>query len=418
MKNTTEGAARRRSFFLLLMVHVLFASSSLSETYYAKRKSNALREGAGAYYSLVASVAENTALLVLARSGSWVKVQLPDRQVGWMSANSLKAEPAGPAVAGSRKPLWSSPRALTAAIKGFGERYGKGKPAVVDALLLSSEKRFTAEDLAAFEQELQHSPSGNRGRIEIEDLDLPTPEYYPDLPEQQIGVDIGARLAGTGVVSDSLLHRYLNMICATITQRSPLYDVDFTVLVLNDRRINAYAVPGGYVFVTLGLLKQCADESELAGVIAHEVAHVYRRHGLQEMSRRIAAIRSDMAFRELEEDVGEDTEEEKELESLLDQTYEKIVHPRLLTYELEADKIGAVFAADAGYDPFGLVRISARVARVSAESPDIFDVDYMLPNDAVRRAEEIRAFAQQHFESDMPGEQMKSRFAAATSHLQ
>ncbi len=404
-----------RSLFLASVALILCATTLLSETFYTKRKTNALREGAGAYYNLVGSVAENTALIVLNRAGSWVKVQLPNKQVGWMAANSLKEEKGDYLAVTSPSTMWSSPKALSAAIKGFGKKYGKGEPGIVDSVLHYSEKGFSSEELAVFAKEVRENPSANRGRVQIEDLDLPTPEYSTDLPEQEIGVDIAARIAGTGMVNDRLLHRYVNMVCATIVETSPLYDAGLTVLVLNDRMVNAFAVPGGYIFVTLGLVKQCRDESELAGVIAHEIAHVYRRHGLQEMSKRIAGIHADMAFGELEEEVGEPTEEEKEMEALVDQTYEKIVHPRLLSYEIEADRIGAILAANAGYDPFGLVRISERVARVSTETPDIFDVDYMLPGDAVKRSKEIRAFAEQKFTTDKPGEQMTRRFAAATS---
>jgi hypothetical protein len=144
---------------------------------------------------------------------------------------------------------------------------------------------------------------------------------------------------------------------------------------------------------------------------------LYRRHGLQELSKRLAGIHADAAFGELEEEVGEPTEEEKEMETLIDQTYEKVVHPRLLSYEIEADRIGAILAANAGYDPFGLVRISERVARAPAETPDIFDPDYMLPNDAVKRSKEIRAFAEEHFKTDKPGEQMTARFMAVTASV-
>jgi len=404
-----------RSFSLAFLALALCSATLLSETFYSKRKGNALREGAGSYYSLVGSVAENTALLVLARSGSWVKVQLPNKQVGWIAANSLTAGKSDQMAARSAETMWTSPKALSAAIKGFGEKYVQGEPGIVDSVLQYSEKGFTGEDLAAFAKEVREYPSRNRDRVELDDLDLPAPEYYVELPEQQIGVSIAARIAGKGLVNDRQLHRYLNMACATIAEHSALYDVDFTVLVLNDRKINAFAVPAGYIFVTLGLVRQCRDESELAGVIAHEIAHVYRRHGLQEMSKRITHIRSDAAFRELEEDAGEPTEEERELETLADQAYEKIVHPRLLSYETEADRIGAVLVANAGYDPFGLVRISERVARVSKETPGVFDADYMLPDDAVKRSKEISAFAEKNFTTDSPGEQMSKRFTAVTS---
>jgi len=406
-----------RSMFLASVVLAICATTVLAEPFYTKRKTNALREGAGAYYNLVGSVAENTALIVLNRTGSWVKVQLPNKQVGWMAANSLKEGKSDYTAAVPPSTMWSSPKALSAAIKGFGKKYGKGDPGIVDSVLRYSEKGFSGEELAVFAKEVRENPSENRGRVQIEDLDLPAPEYYADLPEQEIGVDIAARIAGKGIVRDRSLRRYVNMVCATIVETSALYDADLTVLVLDDRTINAFAVPGGYIFVTLGLVRQCRDESELAGVIAHEIAHVYRRHGLQEMSKRIAGIRADAAFGELEEEVGEPTEEEKEMEALVDQTYERVVHPRLLSYEIEADRIGAILAANAGYDPFGLVRISERVARVSSEAPDIFDADYMLPGDAVTRSREIRAFAEKSFTTEKPGEQMTGRFAAATSPL-
>jgi len=406
-----------RSFFLASVALVLCSATLLSETVYTKRKTNALREGAGSYYNLVGSVPENTALNVIARSGSWVKVQLPNRKSGWIATNCLTAEKNDRMIARSPETMWSSPKALSAAIKGFVKKYVKGEPGIVDSVLQYSEKDFTSEDLAAFAKEIRRYPSHNRSRVQIGNLKLANPDYYSDLTEQQIGVGIAARIAGKGIVNNKPLQRYVNMVCATIAENSALYDMDLTVLVLNDKTINAFAVPGGYSFVTLGLVMQCRDESELAGIIAHEIAHIYRRHGLQEMSKRIVDIRADMAFSELEEEIGDTTKEDEEMETIVDQTYEKIVHPRLLSYEIEADRIGAVLVANAGYDPFGLVRISERVARVSTETPGIFDADYMLPNDAVERSKEIRTFSEKNFTAGMPGEQMSQRFIAVTSPL-
>lgn len=406
-----------RTLVVSCLTLVLCSAALLSETIYTKRKTNALREGAGSYYSMIGSVGENITLVVLARSGSWIKVQLPNKQVGWIAANSLKAEKDDSMVARSSGAMWSSPKALSAAIKGFGKKYEKANPAIVDSVLRYSDAGFTSEQLAEFTADLRKYPSRNRGKVEIEDLDLPAPDYYADLPEQQIGVGVSARIAAGGMVNNASLHRYVNMVCATVAEQSPAYDADLTVLVLNDKTINAFAVPGGYIFVTLGLLRQCNDESELAGTIAHEIAHVYRRHGLQELSQRLPQIKSGDAFRELEEEVGDTSEEARELEALADQAYEKVVHPRLLSYEVEADRIGAILAANAGYDPFGLVRLSERVARVSKESPDIFDADYMLPDDAVIRSKEIRAYAEKSFTTGTPGERMSKRFLSVTSPL-
>jgi hypothetical protein len=410
-----RGLVIMRSFLLAAVALGLGSATLLPETLYTSRSTNAIREGAGSYYALVGSVPENTALSVMARSGSWVKVQLPNKQVGWIAANCLTPEKSEGRVARPPETMWSSPKALSAAIKAFGKKYVNGEPGMVDSVLQYADKGFTGEDLAAFAGEIRQYPSGNRSRMQIEDLNLATPEYDASVSEQQIGVGIAARIAGKGVVHNEPLHRYVNMVVAALVEHSALYDVDLTVVVLNDRTINAFAVPGGYIFVTLGLVTQCRDESELAGVLAHEVAHLYRRHGLQEVRRRIANIRADMAFTELEEEMGEGTEEDREMETIVDQTYEKIVHPRLLSYEIEADRIGSIIVANAGYDPFGLVRISERVARVSKEAPDLFDADYMLPDDAVKRSGEIRSFSELHFTKEKPGERMSSRFVAVTS---
>lgn len=406
-----------RSLILTSVALVICSSTLVSQTLYTKRKSNELREGAGSYYGLIGSVPENTPLTVIARSGPWVKVQLSNKKAGWIASNSLKPEKGEGVAAGAPEAMWSSPKALSAAIKGFGKQYVKGEPGLVDSVLAYSAKGFTNEDLAGFTKEIRQSASRNRDRMEVDDLELPTPAYYADLREQQLGAGVAARIARKGMVQSRPLHRYVNMVCAAVAEKSAVYDVDLTVLVLNDMLINAYAVPGGYVIVTLGLLKQCRDESELAGVIAHEIAHIERRHGLQELSKRIAGIRADMAFSELEEEVGEMTEDEAAMEELANQTYEKLAHPRLLSYEIEADRIGAILAANAGYDPFGLVRISERVALVSKETPDIFDADYMLPDDAAQRARDIRAFAEKNFTAESPGGRMAGRFTSATASL-
>lgn len=406
-----------RSLFLASVALVVCSSTLVSQTLYTKRKSNAVREGAGSYYSLVGSVPENTPLTVVARSGPWVKVQLPGSKTGWIAENSLRPGKSDTPAAASPEAMWSSPKALSAAIKSFGKNYVKGDPGLVDTVLAYSAKGFTAADLAAFTKEIRQSPSGNRARMHVDDLKLPSIDGFADLREQQMGAGIAARLAGKGLAGGMSLHRYVNMICAAVAEKSGVYDAELTVLVLNDKMINAFAVPGGYIVLTMGLVKQCGDESELAGVIAHEIAHIERRHGLQEISKRIAGIRADMAFSELEAEAGEMTEDEAEMEELANQTYEKLVHPRLLSYEIEADRIGAILAANAGYDPFGLVRISERVARVSKETPDIFDAEYMLPNDAVTRAGDIRTFSEKNFTAESPGQRMAGRFAGVTSSL-
>ena len=197
----------------------------------------------------------------------------------------------------------------------------------------------------------------------------------------------------------------MNLICATITANSEIYDEDFTVFILDDNKVNAFALPGGYIFITKGIIQMCHDESELAGVIAHEIGHVIRQHGLEEISKRAANIAADKAFDELDQEVGQ-TDDEKDLEEMIESTYDKVLHPRLIKYELEADKVGAVLAANAGYDPFGLVRMCQRMASIPVDQGDIFDATFMAPNGFVERANAIVKFADDQFKKTNPGATM------------
>lgn len=397
----------------LLLLAVFVITYLNGETIYTKRKSNDVREGPGSYYDLIVTLPQNTKLVIVEKVSNWVKIQLPSHKVGWIAANCLNDRPASQNITRLEN-VWSSPKAskagIAAAIKGFGDKYGKTDPGNVDKVLAYSDKGFTGRDLAAFNNEIHQYDSRNRDRVELKDLDLDVPDYDVSLPERQIGVGIGARLVSRGLLENKEFHRYVNLICATITANSEIYDEDFTVFVLDDDKVNAFALPGGYIFITKGMVRMCHDEAELAGVIAHEIAHVIRRHGLQEISQRAANIAADKAFDELDQEVGQ-TDDEKDLEEMIESTYDKVLHPRLIKYELEADKVGSVLAANAGYDPFGLVRMCERMAGIPKDQGDIFDATFMAPNGFVERSVAIVKFANDQFKKSKPGATMEDRFA-------
>jgi hypothetical protein len=397
-------------FLMLVAFGVTFLDA---EPTYTKRRTNDVREGPGSFYGLIVSLPQNTKLDVIEKTRNWIKIQLPDNKVGWIAANCLVAQPANTRMTRLEN-VWSSPRAskagIAAAIKGFGDKYGKTAPGNVDKVLEYSDKGFTGRDLAAFNNEIRQYDSKNRGRVDLDDLDLGVPDYDVSLPERQIGVGIAARLVAKGLVDNASLRRYVNLICATITANSEIYDEDFTVFILDDDKVNAFALPGGYIFITKGMVRMCHDESELAGVIAHEIGHVIRRHGLEEISKRAANIAADKAFDELDQEVGQ-TDEEKDLEEMIESTYDKVLHPRLIKYELEADKVGAVLSANAGYDPFGLVRMCQRMAAIPRDQGDIFDATFMAPNAFVEREKAIVKFANDEFKTSNPGATMPDRFA-------
>ncbi len=403
----------RKAIFIVVILFL--ALEARSQTLYVKRNDAYVRQGPGSYYPFVVVLQFGASIEKLGESGNWVHVSVPKKKEGWIASNCLTDRQSQAAMFNKISSGWSSARAsesaLAAAIKGFAEKYGKVSPGNVDAVLAYAHKDFTVDEVAAFEKPLLNSKSSNTGRVDFDDLDFKTPVYDPTLDEKAIGVGIAARLMSKGIVTNPSLVRYVNMIAATLAQNSDVYDWDFTVLVLDDSTIDGFACPGGYIFVTLGAVKACQDESMLAAIIAHEMGHVIRRNGLEEMTKRAVDITADSAFTELDEETNWGSKTDEGLEAMARDSYDMVVHKRLFRYENEADEMSAVLCANAGYDPWGIVRMDERVYEMTkTTNPDIFGSDFSLHNDPAERYKLIKKFVEKNFAKNDPGARMKSRF--------
>ncbi len=144
------------------------------------------------------------------------------------------------------------------------------------------------------------------------------------------------------------LQRYVNLVGRGISRHSVRPNIPFTFGVLVNDAPNAFAGPGGYVFITTGALSLMQDESQLAGVLAHEIAHVTERHMLKTYRRdqfldavlRGASAMSDSA-------AG--------YAGLINQSTDTLFNKGLdSNFEFDADTVGLELAALAGYDPRGL----------------------------------------------------------------
>lgn len=91
------------------------------------------------------------------------------------------------------------------------------------------------------------------------------------------------------VVEDAAIDRYINELGTRIQQQPGTRDIPYTFYVVNIDQVNAFAVPGGHVYINRGLIERAESLSELAGVVAHEIGHVEARHGAEQMERMQAA---------------------------------------------------------------------------------------------------------------------------------
>jgi predicted Zn-dependent protease len=96
-------------------------------------------------------------------------------------------------------------------------------------------------------------------------------------------------IASYGQYEDADLSAYLGALGKRLGAASHQPDVPYTFKVLDSPVVNAFAVPGGYVYLTRGILAYLNDEAELAGVISHEVGHIAARHSAQQYSKAQAA---------------------------------------------------------------------------------------------------------------------------------
>jgi Peptidase family M48 len=168
-------------------------------------------------------------------------------------------------------------------------------------------------------------------------------------------------------VQDKAVADYVNTVAQQVALHSDLH-VPLHVTVLNSKEINAFALPGGYLFIERGLLEAADDEAELAGVIAHEAAHVIARHshklmkkatiaGILYQAAQIAAI----VFTGGVAGIGTYYALQYGFYGLgLVLTLNLLGVSR--EYELEADQLGVQYAWNSDYDPSGFVRFFDKIA--------------------------------------------------------
>lgn len=110
--------------------------------------------------------------------------------------------------------------------------------------------------------------------------------FMPESSENKIGAEEHEKIiAEFGVVDDAALQSYVDGILKRLTPHTERENVRYTITILDSPIVNAFALPGGFLYVSRGLLALANDEAELAAVIGHEIGHVTARHSASRVSR-------------------------------------------------------------------------------------------------------------------------------------
>jgi predicted Zn-dependent protease len=178
-----------------------------------------------------------------------------------------------------------------------------------------------------------------------------------DADERKLGEDVSAKLRQEfGVYQDKDLTRYVSLVGKVLSQGSSRPHLDWQFIVLDTDGVNAFASPGGIIHVTRGLLGLVETESELAGVLGHEITHVTAKH-------TVRAIQKNKLVSLTAQEVGASTGlSDSVLSKLSGAAYKTIISNAFdRDDEVEADRVGIGLANNAGYSPHGLAAVLNRL---------------------------------------------------------
>ena len=380
-------------------IFLFLLTSSLSAQSFVARSAVSMRSGPGAYYDLVLRVNKDAELSSEGtEEEGWQKVKI-DEFVGWVPKQVLLDKATAEQQKKQKKSndpfadafsdmdsefgretkkesgsAYASPAQVAAVVKGFAKKYktDRRKDDTVVDYTGTFDSRINARDYRRFRKSRVSDGDWKRLKERI-------PLQFDELPESSldadmIGLGIANSIAQQGLVSNYDVQEYLNYIGLTIAESSHRFEIPVQIHIMDTNELVGFACPNGIIFVSRGTLKTITNEAEFAFFIAHELTHVTMEHGLQELENRKVKISADNAFSELDEQMDYANRQDDEyvkvsqdLSAFADEVFEYLMSEKLEKYEREADSLGFVYMARAGYNPSAGLALLDRFLRSAGD---------------------------------------------------
>lgn len=229
--------------------------------------------------------------------------------------------------------------------------------------------------------------------------------WYSLESEIGIGREYSQEVEGSlKVVEDPVVTEYVNRIAQNLVRNSDA-KVPFTIKVIDSEEINAFAFPGGFLFVNYGLILAAQDEAELAGVMAHEIAHVAARHATRQMTRAQMFNLASIPLVLVGGGAGLAVREAVGLVIPLSTT--KFAR----SFEAEADYLGVEYLYKAGYDPQSFISFFERIQAQEKEKPGLVAKAFSTHPQTTDRIRKT----QQEIQRILPG---REQYVLSTSEFQ
>ena len=220
--------------------------------------------------------------------------------------------------------------------------------------------------------------------------------------EIAIGRRISGNLLGAApLVKDNVLQKYVNNVGRWVANQSERPDLPWHFGVIESGDVNAFAAPGGYVFITRGLYLLLQDEAELAGVLGHEIGHVILKHHLKILQQSNLL---DAGSKLVTHKVGGDDK----IQKIIGSGAEIISRSLDKNAEFEADRVGVVLSARAGYDVFGLPAVLQQIGHFAKDDGNVALLFKTHPHPDVRIDKLGTAMGEKY--DLVKGQSLKNRF--------
>ncbi|HMI32234.1 MAG TPA: M48 family metallopeptidase, partial [Candidatus Limnocylindrales bacterium] len=201
--------------------------------------------------------------------------------------------------------------------------------------------------------------------------------------ERDIGAKMAAQIrADKKIYSNRVVTDYVNRTGQNIARLSDRPGIPYQFTVIEDKTVNAFALPGGYVYVYTGLLKQLDTQSQLGGVLAHEISHIVARHSVKQLQEGLGLqVLSTLVF-------GGTSSATR---AAVDVGLALVMRGYSRDAEAEADSYGTIYMARAGLNPEGMAQVMDKLASLSAGGEGFWENLASDHPPAARRAAAVRA---------------------------
>ena len=185
---------------------------------------------------------------------------------------------------------------------------------------------------------------------------------FTDAQEVQLGKQFSREIEKEmKIYSDPVVTAYIDQLGQHLANHSQRQNITYHFKVVNTDVVNAFAVPGGYLYVNIGLIRAAENESELAGVIGHEIGHIVGKHGVKQMTRQLGlAAVAQLAL-------GEDQNKLEQMVAGL------AANGVLMKYSRDAEREADIYAVqemyDAGVDPEGMATFFEKLLKLQKGKP-------------------------------------------------